>query len=283
MGNCLVSQSTTTTTDSKDKTANKKSNKNNKMGTVCGNNPKNKGGTTPNAAAATKQYLEGQGRSSTIHSVILKEHKLDVYKKYIETEVLGHGSMGHVAKVKVKDGYAIGGSAYVGTSTHGKGGNKTALDAGKAKAALLMKGGYTSSFDVITTNTGAGEGGGEGESERDGGGSSGSSVNESSGDSGKSYALKSIILDRVSTTFIDELKNEIAILKALDHPNIVKLHEVFSHKKQIYMILELCDGGDLYTRLPYTEKDSAYVTGKLLSAIKYMHDHGIVHRDRKYI
>jgi serine/threonine protein kinase len=67
-----------------------------------------------------------------------------------------------------------------------------------------------------------------------------------------------------------------------DHPNIVKAHEVFSHKKQIYIILELCDGGDLYNRLPYTEKEGAGIVGKLLSAIKYMHDHGIVHRDCKY-
>jgi serine/threonine protein kinase len=67
-----------------------------------------------------------------------------------------------------------------------------------------------------------------------------------------------------------------------DHPNIVKAHEVFSHKKQIFIILELCDGGDLYNRLPYTEKQGAGIVGKLLSAIKYMHDHGIVHRDCKY-
>jgi len=38
--------------------------------------------------------------------------------------------------------------------------------------------------------------------------------------SGHEYALKSIILDRVSPTFVKELKNEIAILRSLDHPNI---------------------------------------------------------------
>lgn len=65
----------------------------------------------------------------------------------------------------------------------------------------------------------------------------------------------------------------------MDHPNIVKAHEVYRHKREIYIILELCSGGDLYTGLPYSEKESAYISGKLLSAIKYMHDHGIVHRD----
>jgi serine/threonine protein kinase len=82
------------------------------------------------------------------------------------------------------------------------------------------------------------------------------------------YALKSIIIDRVSPEFVDELKNEINILRCLDHPNIVKAHEVFLCKdKQIYIVLELCDGGDLYTRSPYTERHAARIVTKLLSAV----------------
>jgi calcium-dependent protein kinase len=66
---------------------------------------------------------------------------------------------------------------------------------------------------------------------------------------GHVYALKSIILDRVKDpTFVQELKNEIEVLRSLDHPNIVKLYEVYSYHKQIYLVLELCEGGDLYTR-----------------------------------
>ena len=61
------------------------------------------------------------------------------------------------------------------------------------------------------------------------------------------YALKSIQLDRVSTLFLEELKNEIDILRSLDHPNIVKAYEVFYGRRQIYLVLELCDGGDLFT------------------------------------
>jgi serine/threonine protein kinase len=45
---------------------------------------------------------------------------------------------------------------------------------------------------------------------------------------------------------------------------------VFDNKRQIYIVLELCDGGDLYTRAPYSEKASASIVAKLLSAIKYM-------------
>lgn len=55
--------------------------------------------------------------------------------------------------------------------------------------------------------------------------------------------------------------------------------EVYKYKKQIYVILHCCDGGDLYTRSPYSEKQAAKMVASLLSAIQYMHDHKIVHRD----
>ena len=65
----------------------------------------------------------------------------------------------------------------------------------------------------------------------------------------------------------------------MDHPHIVKAFEVYKYKKQIYVILECCDGGDLYTRSPYSERQAARMVNSLLSAISYMHDHKIVHRD----
>jgi len=96
------------------------------------------------------------------------------------------------------------------------------------------------------------------------------------------YALKSIILDRVSPAFVKELQNEISILRSLDHPNIVRLHEVYSYRSAIYLVLDLCDGGDLYARSPYSEREAARILEDLLSAVVYMHDHGVVHRDLKF-
>lgn len=84
------------------------------------------------------------------------------------------------------------------------------------------------------------------------------------------YALKTIIMSRVSPDFVQELKNEITLLKQMDHPNIVKAYEVFSRKYDISIIMQLCSGGDLYTRVPYSEKDAARITRQILSAIKYM-------------
>mmetsp|Transcript_24395 Transcript_24395/g.50694 ORF Transcript_24395/g.50694 Transcript_24395/m.50694 type:complete len:535 (-) Transcript_24395:124-1728(-) len=96
------------------------------------------------------------------------------------------------------------------------------------------------------------------------------------------FALKAIQLSRMSEEFIAELKNEIDILKSLDHPNIVKPMETFSRRRQMFIIMELCSGGDLYTRDPYTESQSGKIVGKLLSAISYMHNNKITHRDLKF-
>jgi len=60
------------------------------------------------------------------------------------------------------------------------------------------------------------------------------------------YALKAIQLSRMSDEFVEELKNEIDILKSLDHPNIVKPIETFNRKRQLFVVMECCTGGDLY-------------------------------------
>ncbi len=97
------------------------------------------------------------------------------------------------------------------------------------------------------------------------------------------YAMKSIHLSRVTDkTFLTELRNEISILKKLDHPHIVRAIETFEHRNQIFIIMELCSGGDLYSRDPYTEEDAARIVSSILSAIAYMHTKKILHRDLKY-
>ena len=97
------------------------------------------------------------------------------------------------------------------------------------------------------------------------------------------YAMKSIHLSRVTDeSFVTELKNEISILKQLDHPHIVRPIETFEHRNQIFIVMELCSGGDLYSRDPYSEEEAARIVSSILSAIAYMHSRNTAHRDLKY-
>jgi len=95
------------------------------------------------------------------------------------------------------------------------------------------------------------------------------------------YALKSIRLERLDGEMVQEIENEVSILRTLDHPNIENIFEVYKEKCNVYLVLEYCAGGDLVSRAPYSEKAAAKISLDLLSAVKYMHDHGIVHRTLK--
>ena len=97
------------------------------------------------------------------------------------------------------------------------------------------------------------------------------------------FAMKSILLDQVyKPEIVEELRNEIAILRNLDHPNIVRALEVFEFRGKISIIMEVCSGGDLYVRDPYTESEAARIITSILSAVSYMHSQAVVHRDLKF-
>jgi calcium-dependent protein kinase len=72
------------------------------------------------------------------------------------------------------------------------------------------------------------------------------------------------------------------ILRSLDHPNIVRAIETFDYQNHLSLVLELCSGGDLYSRDPYTEDQAKVIVRSLLSAVAYLHSHNIVHRDLKF-
>lgn len=76
-----------------------------------------------------------------------------------------------------------------------------------------------------------------------------------------------------------DLKKEAQILGQLDHPNIIRLFEVARNGPQISLVLELCTGGSLLSRVPFQESKASHVMRQVLSAVSYMHSKNIVHRD----
>merc|ERR1711988_1521699 len=60
-------------------------------------------------------------------------------------------------------------------------------------------------------------------------------------------AVKSIGKQQMKN--LDRFKQEIAIMKIMDHPNIIKLYESFEDHRNIYLVLELCTGGELFDRI----------------------------------
>ena len=78
---------------------------------------------------------------------------------------------------------------------------------------------------------------------------------------------------------------EIAIPMELDHPNIAKVYQVFQWKTSIGIVMQLCEGGDLFNYIKnqkkFTESSAADIMKQLLSGINYMHKQNICHRDLK--
>jgi calcium/calmodulin-dependent protein kinase I len=81
------------------------------------------------------------------------------------------------------------------------------------------------------------------------------------------------------------LQTEVDILSQLDHPNVVKLHEIFEEEEYLNLVLELMTGGELFDRIVekefYSELEAAETIRPVVDAIRYCHSMGIIHRDLK--
>lgn len=96
-------------------------------------------------------------------------------------------------------------------------------------------------------------------------------------------AVKCILKSRVPDA--DRLQHEIHTMLAMDHPNIIKLFQSFEDHQQIYLVMELCAGGELFDVVVeqgrLSEADTAIIMQQMFRAMVYMHESGVCHRDMK--
>ncbi|XP_071689551.1 CBL-interacting serine/threonine-protein kinase 7-like [Rutidosis leptorrhynchoides] len=81
------------------------------------------------------------------------------------------------------------------------------------------------------------------------------------------------------------LMREVAAMRRLNHPNILKLHEVLATKTKIYLVMELAAGGELFTQLTrrgkMKESTGRFYFQQLVSTLHFCHQNGVAHRDLK--
>mmetsp|Transcript_13915 Transcript_13915/g.15701 ORF Transcript_13915/g.15701 Transcript_13915/m.15701 type:complete len:334 (+) Transcript_13915:68-1069(+) len=112
-----------------------------------------------------------------------------------------------------------------------------------------------------------------------------SKVKEAKGRDGRLYAVK--IVTKAKLTREDDLalKDEIGILKQLDHPNIINLYDVFDESEHYYLVTEIMRGGELFDRIVtktfYNEKEARDVCKILFEALNFCHERDVAHRDLK--
>ena len=102
---------------------------------------------------------------------------------------------------------------------------------------------------------------------------------------GEVRAMKIIKKESCDETYLKSLQNEINILRQLDHPNVIKLFEIYQDTSNIYMVTEFLGGGELFDVLVkkrcLSESIAAKIIKQVLQALTYCHSKKIVHRDLK--
>ncbi|XP_027960199.1 serine/threonine-protein kinase Nek1 isoform X1 [Eumetopias jubatus] len=118
-------------------------------------------------------------------------------------------------------------------------------------------------------------------------GSFGKAILVKSTEDGRQYVIKEINISRMSSKEREESRREVAVLANMKHPNIVQYRESFEENGSLYIVMDYCEGGDLFKRIN-AQKGILFQEDQILDwfvqiclALKHVHDRKILHRDIK--
>ncbi|XP_059782720.1 serine/threonine-protein kinase Nek1 isoform X3 [Balaenoptera ricei] len=118
-------------------------------------------------------------------------------------------------------------------------------------------------------------------------GSFGKAILVKSIEDGRQYVIKEINISSMSSKEREESRREVAVLANMKHPNIVQYRESFEENGSLYIVMDYCEGGDLFKRIN-AQKGILFQEDQILDwfvqiclALKHVHDRKILHRDIK--
>jgi calcium-dependent protein kinase len=99
------------------------------------------------------------------------------------------------------------------------------------------------------------------------------------------FAVKCFNLSTLGEEELMHIRNETEIFLSMDHPNVVRLVDVYESEDQLSFVMECMEGGELFDQVVnqkvFADDDAAAVALQMLRAVDYMHRSGVVHRDLK--
>ena len=103
---------------------------------------------------------------------------------------------------------------------------------------------------------------------------------------GEKVAIKILEKDKiVDVADVERVSREIHILKLIRHPNIIQLYEIIETPKQLFLVMEYVESGELFDYIVHKRKmdelEACQVFEQIISGIEYIHRLHVVHRDLK--
>ncbi|CAF1026790.1 unnamed protein product [Rotaria sordida] len=102
---------------------------------------------------------------------------------------------------------------------------------------------------------------------------------------GEKVAIKIVNREALSESVLLKVEREIAIMKLIEHPHVLRLYDVYESRKYLYLILEHVAGGELFDYLVrksrLTPKEARKFFRQIISALDFCHSHMVCHRDLK--